>query len=121
MSSVLPLGNLAVASATPNDFASERRHAQRIQVEGDVWLADRSRKIITKGIIQNASHSGAQIRIPIGFGLNVGQAYELRSYAPGASASAFGLHPSRWARVVRTQVVLAGKDAVLNVALRFLT
>lgn len=99
--------------------SAERRNADRVAVESTVWLADRAGKVITNAKIQNAAPGGVRLQVPLGFGVREGQCYELRAYAPGTPPDAFGLHASRWGRVIRTKIMCGDGHGQLAVAMRF--
>ncbi len=59
-----------------------------------------------------------RLRVPLGYGVAEGQRYELRSHLPGSrSAATLGIVGSRWATVVRTQLVVGQGEDHLEVGL----
>ncbi len=57
-----------------------------------------------------------RLRVPLGYGVQAGQRYELTSHLPGQSSPpGFGLTVSRRAEVVRTKIVSAADEYDVDV------
>jgi hypothetical protein len=64
----------------------------------------------------DVSKNGMRLRVPLGYGVAEGQRYELRSHLPGATnKTSLGLLGSRWATVIRTQVLLDENEDHLDI------
>ena len=91
---------------------AERRYEQRRLMCCDLWMIDHHGSTVLRCHCLEVSKNGMRLRVPLGYGVAEGQRYELRSHLPGApTTTSLGLVGSRWATVVRTQVLLGeGED-----------
>lgn len=89
---------------------AEHRDAPREPAGFNLWMIDHDGSTVLKCQCLDVSEDGMRLRVPLGYGVAEGQRYELRSHRPGEPASpGFGVVASRWATVVRTQI-LVGRD-----------
>lgn len=96
--------------------AAERRFEPRRPVTCDLWMIDHYGSTVLRCRCIEVSKNGMRLRVPLGYGVAEGQRYELRSHLPGAlSETSLGLVGSRWATVVRTQVLLDENEDYLDV------
>jgi len=96
---VMPLGDLQM----------ERRSDARTRVACDLWMIGHESSTILRCRCDNAGEGGLHLVAPLGYGIAEGQRYELRSHPPGTHPFAgFGPSISRWARIVRTEILLDG-------------
>ncbi len=85
----------------------ERRFEARRPAYCDLWMIDHHGQTVLRCRCVEVSKNGMRLRVPLGYGVAEGQRYELRSHLPGAMPStSLGLVGSRWATVVRTQLLL---------------
>lgn len=104
------------ASATEMPAALERRFESRRSTACDLWMIDHYGSTVLRCQCVESSKNGMRLRVPLGYGVAEGQRYELRSHLPGTPAtSTLGLIGSRWATVVRTQLLLGGQDDHLEI------
>ncbi len=99
---VMPLGDLRM----------ERRNDSRTRVACDLWMIGHESSTVLRCRCDNAGEAGLHLLAPLGYGIAEGQRYELRSHPPGTQPfSGFGPTTSRWARIVRTEILLdRGRD-----------
>ena len=97
-----------------------RRDLQRWPAQCDVWLLDLEGMTVLRCQTDNVSSGGLHCTVPIGFGLAVGQRYELRIRRPNDDVAA--VRPA-WAgcygTIIRTRLITDGITDRLAVALRF--
>lgn len=94
----------------------ERRAERRDPVIGSLWLIDSVSATILRCQCIDISRGGMRLRVPLGYGVQDGQEYELTSHLPGQSAPpGMGLMVNRRARVVRTEIVAGTRDMEYNV------
>lgn len=85
----------------------ERRSETRQPMVCDLWMIDHHGSTVLRCRCVEVSENGMRLRVPLGYGVAEGQRYELRSHPPGAhTPTPLGLVGSRWATVVRTQMLL---------------
>ena len=96
---VMPLG----------DLQAERRGDSRERVACDLWMIGHESSTVLRCRCDNVGQGGLHLLAPLGYGIAEGQRYELRSHPPGTRPlSGFGPTTSRWARIVRTEILLDG-------------
>ena len=83
----------------------------------DLWMIDHHGSTVLRCRCVEVSENGMRLRVPLGYGVAEGQRYELRSHPPGAHAPPppLGLVGSRWATVVRTQLLLGENEDYLDI------
>lgn len=88
----------------------------------NVWLIDLSGQSVLRCRTDNVSDAGLHAYAPIGFGLGVGQRYEVRM-AGGVEGAPLGAHLSKslgYATVIRTEMhVGIGSQDRIGFAVRF--
>lgn len=90
----------------------DRRREPREPISGTLWLIDNQNSRIIRCQCSDASPNGMRLRLPAGYGVQVGARYQLSSQLPGQSAPpGLNLVLSRGATVVRANV-LADCDAI---------
>lgn len=98
----------------------DRREIARWPAQCDVWLLDLEGMTVLRCQTDNVSSGGLHCTVPIGFGLAVGQRYELRIRRPNDDA--VGARPA-WAgcygTIIRTRLITDGITDRLAVAVRF--
>ncbi len=98
----------------------DRRDLQRWPAQCDVWLLDLEGMTVLRCQTDNVSSGGLHCTVPIGFGLAVGQRYELRIRRPNDDLAA--VRPA-WAgcygTIIRTRLITDGITDRLAVAVRF--
>ncbi len=88
-------------------YIPERRFEPRKPVLCDLWMIDHCGSTVLRCRCVEMSNNGMRLQVPLGYGVAEGQRYELRSHLPGLPPKAsLGLVASRWATVVRTQLLL---------------
>jgi len=96
--------------------AGERRFEERRPVMCTLWMIDHHGSTVLPCRCIEVSNNGMRLRVPLGYGVAEGQRYELRSHPPGnRPATSLGLVGSRWATVVRTQVLLGEQEDYVEV------
>ena len=91
------------------DSQQERRNDARKHVACDLWMIGHESSTVLRCRCDNAGKTGLHLLAPLGYGIAEGQRYELRSLAPDTRPTpGFDLTTSRWARIVRTEIVLDG-------------
>lgn len=97
----------AVSERPPTRSADEpdlREHHRR-PVDLDIFLTDLSGQTVLRCNCLNLSAGGIYATAPVGYGLAVGQRYELRISSPPAGGDNFLLGPSLgYATIIRTQI-----------------
>jgi hypothetical protein len=100
----------------PAAIPVERRDEQRRPVLCELWMIDHHGSTVLRCRCVDASRNGMRLQVPLGYGVAEGQRYELRSHLPGARpSSSLGFENSRWATVVRTQLLLGENEDHLDV------
>jgi hypothetical protein len=113
--SVRPGPHVSEAGAAPADRRAERREL----VTGNLWMIDGRGATILRCVCLDASSSGMRLRVPVGYGVQKGQRYELTSHLPGQSAPpGLGLMVSRRAEIVRTQIVPSDDEYDVDVGVQ---
>jgi hypothetical protein len=96
----------------------DRRLECRNFLDCDLWMIDHHGGTVLRCRCIDVSCNGMRLRVPLGYGVAEGQRYELRSHLPGSrSAAMLGIVGSRWATVVRTQLVVGQGEDHLDVGL----
>jgi hypothetical protein len=104
------------STATVPNPVLERRFEPRRSVFCDLWMIDHYGSTILRCRCIEISTNGMRLRVPLGYGVAEGQRYELRSHLPGTPPkTSWGVVGSRWATVVRTQVLLDENEDYLDV------
>lgn len=94
----------------------ERRAERREPIVGNLWMIDSHGRTVLRCLCVDASAGGMRLRVPLGYGVQAGQRYELTSHLPGQSSPpGFGLTVSRRAEVVRTKIVAADDEYDVDV------
>lgn len=94
----------------------ERRFELRRTAACDLWMIDHYGSTVLRCHCLDVSKNGMRLRVPLGYGVAEGQRYELRSHLPGATnKTSLGLLGSRWATVIRTQVLLDENEDHLDI------
>ena len=94
----------------------ERRFESRRPVFCDLWMIDHYGSTVLRCRCTEVSANGMRLRVPLGYGVAEGQRYELRSHLPGTPPkTSWGVVGSRWATVVRTQVLLEENEDSLDI------
>jgi hypothetical protein len=111
---------LAEADLPPGIF-SDRRRAPRRGLQLRTCLMPLRGVDDISCFSDNISESGMHVTVPVGYGLAVGQRYELLVAAPGASVGLGPLlvGPGKYATVVRTQMQVGEGRDWIGVGLRF--
>ena len=115
-SAVYPSSSPSAVSGLSATGLPERRFEGRRPVICDLWMIDHYGSTVLRCRCVEVSNNGMRLQVPLGYGVAEGQRYELRSHLPGTpSAMSLGLEGSRWATVVRTQVLLDENEDCLDV------
>ncbi len=94
----------------------DRRFEPRRPVYCDLWMIDHYGSTVLRCRCTEVSKNGMRLRVPLGYGVAEGQRYEMRSHLPGTPPkTSWGVVGSRWATVVRTQVLLDENEDYLDV------
>lgn len=121
MSTAPATAAIAELSSTSIDAGidtEDRRLERRDLLDCDLWMIDHHGGTVLRCRCMDASRNGMRLRVPLGYGVAEGQRYELRSHLPGSrSAATLGIVGSRWATVVRTQLVVGHGEDHLDVGL----
>jgi hypothetical protein len=113
-SAVYP-SSATLPSLTPR-YTPERRFEPRRPVVCELWMIDHYGSTVLPCRCVEVSSNGMRLQVPLGYGVAEGQRYELRSHRPGSgSAMSLGLIGSRWATVIRTQLLLEDNEDHLDV------
>jgi hypothetical protein len=100
--------------------ANEMRAAPRVPLQVDFHLIDRTGRTMLRCCSTNISRGGMYAAVPIGYGLAVGQCYEVRLRAQTDDIGpAPGAIVEGRAAVVWTELRLDGGDDRLGVGLQF--
>ncbi|MFO0972370.1 MAG: hypothetical protein U1A27_02880 [Phycisphaerae bacterium] len=111
---------LAPALARDAIAAAERREFGRWLAESDVWLLDLEGLTVLRCKADNLSEGGVQCTVPIGYGLAVGQRYELRViHRQVSDPTRKAFWSGCYGTIIRTRLVTEGQKHQLSVALRF--
>lgn len=106
-------------ASTTKDQAPDRRLDSRLATAGALWLIDGPSNTIVRCECVDVSSAGMRLRVPLGFGVQRGQHYELCSHRPGQTAApGFDLNLSRRVTVIRADVRVAGERDFLDVGVR---
>ena len=99
--------------------AVERRAEPRESAFANLWMIDPQNATVLRCRCIDRSASGMRLRVPLGYGVQEGQRYELCSHPPGSqSAPGLGLRVSRRATVAWTKIVLAGGEDHLDLGVQ---
>jgi hypothetical protein len=110
--------DMPVAALAPPQVAglADRRIEPRQAVSCDLWMIDHHGSTVLRCRCIDSSPTGMRLRVPLGYGVAEGQRYELRSHLPDTPCPVtLGLVGSRWATVVRTQLLLGEHEDYLDV------
>lgn len=105
--------------ATPT-MLEEKREFQRAPSSADLWLLDLEGLTVLRSQADNIGSGGLHTTVPIGYGLAVGQRYELRirplhaPVAPGRPGWA-----ACYGTIIRTRLMTERNHDRLGVAIRF--
>ena len=116
------LADAIAARAQALDSIEERRRWPRSALPVTTTLRSMAGVQIPALHTDNLSEGGLRATVPIGFGVAVGQRYEVLLYAGGASGAAEALvGDGHYGTVVRTEIMLGteGADDRVGVGLRF--
>lgn len=120
MSSFLP--SPAESGMFQNDAAmallDERRACSRADHQWEVTLVRDDGATIGPYRSDNISESGLHVTVPVGYGLAVGQRYEVLIQKPATSRGNCGFDDGIYATVVRTQFKAGGDQHCIGVGLR---
>jgi len=106
--------------ATPSvPPAMERRSKPRESAFANLWMVDPQGTTVLRCRCIDRSASGLRLRVPLGYGVQEGQRYELCSHPPGSvSTPGLGLRVSRRATVAWTKIVLDGGEDHLDLGVQ---
>ncbi len=100
--------------------SADRRREARETAGFDVWMIGHEASTILRCRCDNSAPGGLHLVAPLGYGIAEGQRYELRSRPPGSAPMlGFNIDVRRWARVVRTEIVLGEGRDQLGVGVEF--
>jgi hypothetical protein len=98
----------------------ENREHHRRQVDQELWLTDMSGENVLNCRCRNLSAGGLHATAPVGFGLAVGQRYQLRLAAgTGHGGSLLFGDSLGYATVIRTHLKLDDDEESVDFAARF--
>lgn len=104
------------------DERSDKRDYTRRPMACDIWLIDLGGQSVLRCKTDNVGDAGLHAHAPIGFGLAVGQRYELKMTQNTARA-VLGPHPAKslgYGTVIRTEMKLgSGASDRIGFAIRF--
>lgn len=96
-----------------------REHHRR-PVEFELFITDLSGQTVLRCKCLNLSAGGLYATAPVGYGLAVGQRYELRISPPATGGDTFLLGTSLgYATIIRTQIDVLHGDEPVGFAMRF--
>jgi len=73
----------------------------------DLWMIDHAGSTVLRCHCLESSPFGVRLRVPLGYGIGVGQRYELRSHLPGEHPTAgVGVIGSAWITIVHARILL---------------
>lgn len=98
---------------------SERREHSRWLANCDVWLLDLEGLTVLRCRADNIGEGGVQVTVPIGYGLAVGQRYEMRIIERDARDAAQTFWSGCYGTIIRTRLITDGQRHQLGVTLRF--
>ena len=79
----------------------------RSELACELWMLDHDGSTVLRCRCLESTSSGLRLRVPLGYGVGVGQRYEVRSHLPGqrptAGASVIG---SAWITIVHLRILL---------------
>jgi len=97
----------------------ERRSKPRESAFANLWMVDPQGTTVLRCRCIDRSASGLRLRVPLGYGVQEGQRYELCSHPPGSvSTPGLGLRVSRRATVAWTKIVLDGGEDHLDLGVQ---
>jgi hypothetical protein len=114
-------GAVALLPESPSDRIGERRSGSRRYQRLRACLTPLSRADAIRCDTDNLGAGGIHVTVPVGYGIAVGQRFELQIAAPGASLGMGPLltSPGYYATVVRTRLQLGAEGDHVGVGLRF--
>ncbi|MCG3131077.1 MAG: hypothetical protein FLDDKLPJ_01852 [Phycisphaerae bacterium] len=121
MSSFLPPpaeSGMPFQSDAATALLDERRTCSRADQRWDVTLVRDDGAAIGPYKSDNISESGLHVTVPVGYGLAVGQRYEVLIRESASSGGNCGFDDGIYATVVRTQVKAGGDQHCVGVGLR---
>ena len=96
---------LTTTAAPAHHPSHDRRMEPREPTIGCLWMIGNHSSNILRCRCVDISRKGMRLRVPLGYGIQEGQRYELTSHLPGQSAPpGLGLMFNRRAQVIRTPV-----------------
>jgi hypothetical protein len=115
-----PAGELIAHLPVRPEALDDRRDGSRWPARCDVWLLDLEGMTVLRCQTDNVSSGGLHCTVPIGYGLAVGQRYELRiRRSPDESPSARSSWTGCYGTIIRTRLITEGGIDRLGVAIRF--
>jgi hypothetical protein len=109
-----------VTAGDPLVSLEERRSSQRQQQHAEVCLISLRGCEVLRCRLHDVSDAGVYVSAPIGFGVAVGQRFEVLLGADSANEpNPRRLSPGEYATVVRTRVDVGSDGDSVGVALRF--
>jgi len=111
----------ATLTACSADNVCERRENARTAVELNACLVPLSGAAAIRCRTDNVAEGGMHVTVPVGYGVAVGQRYELLLAAPGASVGMGPLvtNAGSYATVVRTRLYIDPAGDRVGVGMRF--
>ena len=81
----------------------ERQQGPGAALAGDLWMIDHAGSTVLRCRCLAASATGMRLCVPAGYGVAVGQHYELRRRVPGERPAVLRAIAASWVTVVQTQ------------------
>jgi hypothetical protein len=100
-------------------LGSEQNDSQ--ELGGYVWMVDRRSSTVVRCLCLESSPTELRLRVPRGYGVGVGQRYEVQPHLPGQRPTpGFGMIGSARVTIVEARILLDEEDNHLYVrAVRF--
>ena len=94
-------------------YRADQRDYERRPIARDVWLVDGSCQSILRCRTNDISDAGLHADAPVGFGLGIGQRYEVRiaDSQPGRPPFSGHIKSLGYATVIRTELYAIGADS----------
>lgn len=110
-----------IQPAAPLAPADEHRIHNRRHVDVELWMTDLSGETTLRCTCRNLSAGGVFAVTPLGYGMAVGQRYELRMIPEvAASGRSFFFSDSLgYGTVIRTQPIFGDEAGEIGVSIRF--
>lgn len=114
-------GAVALLSDCPPDHITERRSQRRSPTRLNACLIPLSQADEILCATDDVADGGVHVTVPIGYGLAVGQRFELQLAAPGATLGMgpWLTEPGCYATVVRTRMEVGAEGGWVGVGLQF--